>query len=62
MQLVHDDIGRGRFLALFFSSAVIAAYIPMVVYVLRSYFATSALGGSGVVTALIGASCVLHEG
>lgn len=59
---LHDDIGRGRFLALYFSSAVIAAYIPMVVYVLKSYFATSALGGSGVITALIGASCVLHEG
>lgn len=59
---LHDDIGRGPFLALYFSSAVIAAYIPMVVYVMRNFFGSSTLGASGVVTALIGASCVLHEG
>ncbi|KAL9077139.1 MAG: hypothetical protein Q9161_000405 [Pseudevernia consocians] len=59
---LHDDIGRGPFLALYFSSAVIAAYIPMVVYVMRHFFGTSTLGASGVVTALLGTSCVLHEG
>ncbi|KAL9128728.1 MAG: hypothetical protein Q9175_007467 [Cornicularia normoerica] len=41
---------------------LIAAYIPMVVYVMRHYFITSTLGASGVVTALLGTSCVLHEG
>ncbi|CAF9934036.1 hypothetical protein IMSHALPRED_009567 [Imshaugia aleurites] len=59
---LHDDIGRGPFLALYFSSAVIAAYLPMVVFVMRRFFGTSTLGASGVVTALIGTSCVLHEG
>ncbi|CAD6589753.1 MAG: hypothetical protein ASARMPREDX12_004015 [Alectoria sarmentosa] len=59
---LHDDIGRGPFLALYFSSAVLAAYIPMVVYVMKEFLGTSTLGASGVVTALLGASCVLHEG
>ena len=62
MLTVHDDIGRGPFLALYLSSAVIAAYIPMIVYVTRKFFGTSTLGASGVVTALLGTSCVLHEG
>lgn len=59
---LHDDIGRGPFLALYFSSAVIAAYIPMVIYVMRNFLGTSTLGASGVITALLGTSCVLYEG
>lgn len=34
----------------------------MVVYVMRSFLGTSTLGASGVITALIGTYCVLHEG
>ena len=59
---VHDDIGRGPFLAVYFSSAVVAAYIPMVIYVLTNNLVSTTLGASGVLTALIATGCVLHEG
>ena len=34
----------------------------MVVYVMKRSLGSSTLGASGVVTALLGTSCVLHEG
>ena len=61
-RLVHDDIGRGPLLGLICGSAVIASFTSMTSYVLAGILSVSTLGGSGIVTALIGASCVLHEG
>ena len=34
----------------------------MVVLIVKGFFGTATLGASGVVAALIGTSCVLHEG
>ena len=61
-ELVHDDIGRGPFLGLVCASAVIASYVSLSSYVLAGILSVSTLGASGIVTALIGTSCVLHEG
>ncbi|KAL6718073.1 hypothetical protein ACLMJK_004158 [Lecanora helva] len=59
---VHDDIGRGPFLALYFSSGAIAAYVPMTIYILTNSLRATTLGVSAVVCALFGTYCVLHEG
>ena len=59
---VHDNLGRGHFLGLFFASAAIGAYASLSVFVLRNILFTSAVGASNVVTALIAAQCVLLEG
>ena len=60
--IVHDDIGRGPFLALYFASAVLGAYIPMSVYVLTNNLGTGTVGASVCVSAILAASCVLYEG
>lgn len=62
MLIVHDDIGRGPFLALYFASAVLGAYLPMAVYVLTNNLGTGTIGASVCVSAILAASCVLHEG
>ncbi|KAL9103782.1 MAG: hypothetical protein Q9163_001191 [Psora crenata] len=61
-QALHDDIGRGPFLALVFASAVLNSYCTMSTYVLNNILTSSTLGASGILTAMIGAACVLHEG
>ena len=60
--LVHDDIGRGSFLALLLAGAVLNSYTTMSTYVLSNILSSSFIGASGIVTCMIGAACVLHEG
>ena len=62
MRIVHDDIGRGRFMALIICGAVIPSYVSLVANVMNSIFITATVGASGVLCALMGASCVIHEG
>ena len=59
---VHDDIGRGPFLALLFAGAVLTSYPSMSVYVLQNVLTSSFVGASGIISTMIGAACVLHEG
>jgi rhomboid-like protein len=54
---VHDDIGRGNFLALYFSSGVIASFTSLSSYVFRNFLVTSSLGASGAVAGVIAAYC-----
>ena len=60
--IVHDDIGRGPFLALVACGSVIPSFCSLVPLVMKRVLITSILGGSGIVTTLIATSCVLHEG
>lgn len=59
---VHDDIGRGPFLALVLCGAVLPSFAALVPHVMMKIFITATLGASGIITTLIGTSCVLHEG
>ena len=59
---MHDSIGRGPFLSLVFSGAVLSSYTGLVVRVYKNLLFTSMLGLSGVVCATIATACVINEG
>ncbi|KAI9722226.1 MAG: hypothetical protein M1812_001698 [Candelaria pacifica] len=54
---LHDDIGRGDFLALYMSSGVIATLVSLSSFVLRGNLYTSTLGASGAIMGVIAAWC-----
>ncbi len=49
---LHNDIGRGNFLAVFFTCGVISSYTSISSYVLRNIFNTCSLGASGAICGL----------
>lgn len=53
--IVCDQIGRGNFLGLYFSSGVVASFASLTHNVLRSRFHVYALGASGAVFGVLGA-------
>lgn len=59
---VHDEIGRGQFLAIVSASAVLASYVSMSTYVLSNVLIATTIGASGIVCGIIGALCTLNEG
>ena len=58
----HDDIGRGPFIALVCCGAVVPSFVSMSAYVISKIFITATLGASGILCAMLGATCVLYEG
>ena len=50
---LHNDIGRGNFLAVFLTCGVISSYISLYFYVSRNILYTSSLGASGAICGLI---------
>ena len=57
---LHDDIGRGPFLAIFMACGVLGSFGSLTVHVLTSSFKSGALGASGAVSGLIAAWCVVN--
>ena len=50
---LHNEIGRGNFLAVFFTCGVVSSYVSLSYHVSRSIFYTSSLGASGAVCGLV---------
>ena len=50
---LHNDIGRGNFLAIFFACGAFSSYISLSSHVFRSIFYTSSLGASGAICGII---------
>ncbi|KAK4648641.1 uncharacterized protein QC761_112000 [Podospora bellae-mahoneyi] len=59
--LLHDDIGRAKFLGLYLGSGLVAAMTSMTEFVLRQRWNISTLGASGAVYGAIGAYCWMHR-
>ena len=59
--VVHDDIGRGNFLALYLSSGVLGSFASLSYCVARSFFHVSSLGASGAMAGVVGAWCILNS-
>ncbi|MCJ1470185.1 hypothetical protein MMC07_008830 [Pseudocyphellaria aurata] len=57
---LHDDVGRGTFLAIFFSTGILASNASLTAFVLRNILNTCSLGASGALCGLLGAWCWLH--
>lgn len=49
---LHNDIGRGNFLAVFFTCGVVSSYTSLSSYVLRNILTTCSLGASGAICGL----------
>ncbi|MCJ1396670.1 hypothetical protein MMC18_009562 [Xylographa bjoerkii] len=59
---LHDDIGRGNFLAIYLTGGVFASYVSLCRFVLTSNLITTSLGASGALTAVLAAWCTIHSG
>ncbi|EIT79065.1 integral membrane protease of the rhomboid family [Aspergillus flavus] len=57
---LHDEIGRGNFLALYLASGVFGSFTSLTVNILKGNLGLTALGASGAISALVAAWCMLH--
>lgn len=57
---LHDDIGRGQFLAIYMACGVLGSFGSLTAHVLTSTFRSGALGASGAVSGMIAAWCVVN--
>ncbi|KZF22251.1 rhomboid-domain-containing protein [Xylona heveae TC161] len=58
---LHDDVGRGNFLAIYLSSGVLASFFSLSSFVLRNRFVTSSLGASGAIAGVLAAWCAINS-
>lgn len=59
--IVHDEVGRGNFLALYFSAGAVASLTSLSAHVLRNNLTITSLGASGAIAGLVAAWCMLHS-
>ncbi|KAE8136183.1 hypothetical protein BDV38DRAFT_284185 [Aspergillus pseudotamarii] len=57
---LHDEIGRGNFLALYLASGVFGSFTSLTVNIMKGNLGLTALGASGAISALVAAWCMLH--
>lgn len=52
--IVCDQIGRGNFLALYFSAGAVASFTSLAYHVLGARFHITSLGASGAISGVLG--------
>jgi rhomboid-like protein len=57
---LHEQIGRGEFLALYISSGVFGSVASLISMVLRGVLISSSLGASGAVSGIFAAFCMIN--
>ncbi|GES65149.1 rhomboid family protein [Aspergillus terreus] len=57
---VHDEIGRGNFLALYLASGVFGSFTSLLYHIVRGNLMVTGLGASGAISGLVAALCLLH--
>ncbi|KXL46140.1 hypothetical protein M433DRAFT_157158 [Acidomyces richmondensis BFW] len=58
--LLHDDVGRGTFLAIFLASGAVGGFTSLTYNVLRKQWTTYISGSSGSILGMAAAACTLH--
>lgn len=58
---MHEEIGRGGFLATYISCGTVASLVSLYGHVYKAAFATGVTGASGVVAGLMGTWLVLNQ-
>ncbi|SMR43085.1 unnamed protein product [Zymoseptoria tritici ST99CH_1E4] len=58
--LLHEDVGRGTFLAIYLASGTVGGYASLATNVLRKNWASYIFGSSGAVFGVVAASCLLR--
>ena len=57
---LHEDVGRGWFLAVYLLAGTWGSFASLTNFTLRGILNTSSLGGSGATAGIIGAYCTVH--
>lgn len=57
---VHDEIGRGDFLAIYMASGVFASYMSLAAHVLPGWLGFTSLGASGAICGIVAAWMMMH--
>ncbi|KUJ20275.1 rhomboid-domain-containing protein, partial [Mollisia scopiformis] len=58
---LHEDVGRGTFLAIYLSSGAVGTFTSLAFYVLRNNFTSSSLGASGALCGIVAAYLLMHS-
>lgn len=58
--MLHEDVGRGTFLAIYFGAGMIGGYSSLLYNVLNNQWLSYIFGSSGCVLGVVGAACALH--
>ena len=58
--LLHEDVGRGTFLAVFFASSAVGGFASLSYNVLRKHWMSYIFGSSGGVLGVVAAACTLR--
>ncbi|KAI1962443.1 hypothetical protein LOZ58_002785 [Ophidiomyces ophidiicola] len=58
---LHDEVGRGNFLALYLSAGVFSSITSLMAHVLGNKLTVTSLGASGAISGLVAAWCFLHS-
>ncbi|KAL4809756.1 hypothetical protein BDV18DRAFT_132720 [Aspergillus unguis] len=58
---LHDDIGRGNFLALYFAAGIGGSLASLSTHVLKNQLFVTSLGASGAVSGIVAASALIRE-
>jgi rhomboid-like protein len=61
MHIVHDEIGRGNFMAVYLSSGVFGSITSLTAHVLLGRLTITSLGASGAIAGLVASWCMLHS-
>ena len=57
---LHEDVGRGNFMAIYIASGAIGSLASLTVFSLRRNFKPMSLGASGSLWGVVAAYCILH--
>ncbi|KAL1956983.1 hypothetical protein VTO42DRAFT_6472 [Malbranchea cinnamomea] len=58
---LHEEIGRGNFLALYTGTGVLASLTSLTAHVLTNNLTVTSLGASGAIAGLVAAWCMMHS-
>ncbi|KAM5466518.1 putative rhomboid protease [Microsporum audouinii] len=58
---LHEEIGRGDFIAAYLSSGAFATFGSFAIRVLSNHLSVSSLGASGAISGIVAMWCVLHS-
>ncbi|OXV11937.1 hypothetical protein Egran_00306 [Elaphomyces granulatus] len=57
---LHEEIGRGNFLAIYFGSGIFGSMVSLTSHVLMGRLTITSLGASGAIAGLLATYCTLH--
>ena len=57
---LHEEVGRGTFLAIYIASGLLASFAPFAYWTLRRQLTMTSLGASGAVFGVLAAYCTMH--